>query len=198
MEKFDAEVLRKSLQELPEWKNLAFVTQVAERMLPNYRRFSDETGFGDVSVLRSALDAAWSYVESGSVPNNLDALREACDQQAPDTVQFKSIYTSAALDAANAAAIILDEVERGGDAQPVDVAMLARDTVDLFVQEITNLDPNAPNFEERILRHNLMQRELRRQREDLEALKKLPDDRQSIGRELRVNSSARVFGSLDS
>ncbi|MGK3969345.1 DUF416 family protein [Sorangium sp. So ce118] len=42
---------------LEPWKRIAFMAQIAERMLPN-QRFSAETGFGDVSVLRNVLDTA--------------------------------------------------------------------------------------------------------------------------------------------
>jgi uncharacterized protein len=197
METFDEERLGRSLQKLAPWKRIAFMAQVGERMLANYQHFSAETGFGDVSVLRNALDASWTWIESGRLPGNLAELRETCEQQAPDTEQFHSPYTSAALDAANVAAAILDALERPDEARPVDVASLARDTVDLFVQERMNLDPNAPGFEETILRHNLMQSELRRQRENLEALTRWSGDREKAGRELRAKSAGRTLGSLD-
>ncbi len=197
MEVYDEEKLGESLQRLPAWKRIAFMAQVGERLLPNYERFSRETGFGDVSLLRSALDAAWTWIESGKLPDGLKILRGACERQAPHTEKFRSPYTSAALDAANVAAAVLDALGRPNEAQPVEVASLARDTVDLFVQELMNLDPNAPGFEEAILRHDLMQRELRRQREDLEALNKSSDERQTAGRELRARSTRERSGSLD-
>jgi uncharacterized protein YjaG (DUF416 family) len=197
METFDQGRLERTLQKLAPWKRIAFMAQIGERMLGNYQRFSAETGFGDVSVLRNALDTAWTWIESGWLPGNLAELREACEQQAPDTEQFSSPYTSAALDAANVASIILDALDRPDEAQPVDVASLARDTVDLFVQECMNLDLNAPGFEDTILQHSLMQSELRRQREDLEALTNWSEDRETAGRELRAQSGGRTLGSLD-
>jgi uncharacterized protein YjaG (DUF416 family) len=197
METFDEGRLGRSLRKLPPWKRIAFMAQIGERMLPNFQRFSAETGFGDVSVLRNALDTAWAWIESGRLLSNLAELREACEQQAPDTELFSSPYTSAALDAANVAALLLDALEQPDEAQPVDVASLARDTVDLFVQERMNLDPNAPGFEETILRHHLMQSELRHQREDLEALTRWSEDRESLGRELRAKFAGGASGSLD-
>lgn len=197
MERFDEERLARSLQRLSSWKQIAFMVQVGERMLANYQRFSAETGFGDVSVLRSALDTAWDWIESGRLPSKLAELREACERQAPDTEDFHSLYTSAALDAASVAAIILDALERPDEARPLEVAALARDTVDLFVQERMNLDPNAPGFEETIIRHHLMQRELRRQREILEALSNWLGSREVAGRELRAESADKTLGSLD-
>ncbi len=198
LEAFDEERLERSLQKLPAWKQVAFMALLGARMLPNYRRFSAETGFGDVSVLEETLDAAWTWIESGKSPANLTALLKACERQAPNVEQFSSRYTSAALDAANAAEATLDAIARPDQVSPTEVASLARDTVDLFIQELMALDPNAPGFEEAILRHHLMQRELREQREDLEMLEKLPGDRQTAGRELRAIATARTSGSLDS
>jgi uncharacterized protein YjaG (DUF416 family) len=195
MEVFDEDKLERQLQKLATWKRVAFMAQIGVRMLPNYERFSAETGYGDVSVLKRAFDAAWSWVESEELPDDLVALREACDRQAPNTEQFRSSYTSAALDASNAAAATLDAIAHPDESRSSEVASLARDTVDLFVQELLNLDPNAPGFEEAILRHDLMQRELRRQREDLEALMKWTGPRSPASRKLRVTSEARS-GSL--
>ena len=195
MEAFDEKKLEGLLRKLAAWKRIAFMAQVAARMLPNYERFSAETGFGDVAVLKRALDAAWFWVQSGKPPHDLTALREACEKQAPDTEHFRSPYTSAALDAANATAAILDAIEHPAEARLTEVASLARDTVDLFVQELMNMDPNAPNFEEAISRHNLMQRELQRQREDLETLTKWLGERSIASRELRTRSDG-TSGSL--
>jgi uncharacterized protein YjaG (DUF416 family) len=196
MEAFDEEALRRCLQRLAVWQRLAFLALIDTRMLSNYERFSTETGFGDVSVLRTAIDAAWTIVESGKLPNDLIALREACDRQAPNTEEFRSPYTSAALDAANAAAITLAALENPDESLVVEVASLSRDSVDIFVQSDINLDPNTSGFEEAILRHHLMQRELRNQREDLEALIKGSRDRDKTVRDLRVKSATRL-GSLD-
>ena len=197
MEVFDEKRLERSLRKLPAWKQVAFMALLGARMLPNYRRFSAETGFGNVSVLEEAFDAAWTWIESGKSPANLTALLKACERQAPVTEDFSSPYTSAALDAANVAEATLDAIARPDQVHPTEVASLARDTVDLFVQELVALDPNAPSFQEAILRHPLMQRELRQQREDLETLGKWSSDRQRAARELRAGSGT-TLGSLDS
>jgi uncharacterized protein YjaG (DUF416 family) len=127
-----------------------------ERMLPNYRRFSSETGFGEPIVLREALDTGWIWIESDATPSYVAALRDACERQAPDTERFHSLYTSAALDAANVAAFVLDALSQPERTRPCEVAQLGRDTVDLFVQEVRNLDPSSPGFEQAIYRDELM------------------------------------------
>jgi uncharacterized protein YjaG (DUF416 family) len=197
MERFDEKRLELSLQHLLPWRRIAFMVKVGERMLPNYERFSAEAGFGDVSVLKDAFNAALTWIESDRLPDNLADLRRSCEQQAPDTERFDSRYTSAALDAANVASIILDAIERPDEARPLDVASLARDTVDMFVQGLLNLNPNASEFEETILRHPLMQTELRRQKEDLNALMSSHEDREMMSRDLRASFAGRTQSSLE-
>jgi hypothetical protein len=188
MKVFDEKSLGASLRKLEEWKRVAFMAQIAERMLPNYQRFSAETDFGDISVLRRALDATWRWVESGRTVEGLSELLESCEQQAPDTELFRSRYTSAALDAANAAAAILDALSNPKEINAVEVASLARDSIDLFVQELMDLDPNSPGFEEKIVRHDLMQRELLHQQQDLDALSVWTGDRESLVRTFRAKA----------
>ena len=168
MEAFDRDRLAHSLAPLPPWKKLAFMALTCERMLPNFGRFASETKFGEVSILRHALDSAWIYIQSGKLEGDPDKLKRACEDQAPDTELFRSIYTSAALDAANAVAAIFDAIKNPSVEHVLETAALARDTVDLFVQQTNNLDdPCDPSFEQSILTNSLMQRELCRQREDL-------------------------------
>lgn len=188
MEAFDEQLVDQTLRGLEPWRAVAFMALLCERMALNYRRFHDETGFGNPAVLCSALEAIWEWIESGTRPEGLAELREACEEQAPDTERFNSRYTSAALDAASAVATTLDAIESPEHARPGEVAALARDTIDLYVQELENLDPSSPEFEQAILRHSLMQRELRHQRMDLDELTTKLAGRRSAVRALRSRS----------
>lgn len=195
MEIFDETKLEQELQKLPAWKRVAFIAQTGTRMIPNYERFSAETGFGDASILRRTLDAVWSWIDFAEASNDLAALQETCEQQAPNTEDFSSRYTSAALDAVNVTATALEATAYPDKVRASEAASLARDTVDLFVQELLSLDPNSTNFEEAINRHDLMQRELQRQREDLDALKSWTGPKLTVTRKLRSMSEERS-GSL--
>ena len=167
-----------------------------ERMLPNFKRFIIETGFGDAAVLRRALDAIWMWIENGTPPVALKELKAACEQQAPNTENFSSPYTSAALDAANSVAIALDAIEDDDAEHVVEVASLARDTVDLYVQEQLNLDPSEAEFENKILSSPLMQRELTHQYASLERLADLGGERGVASQKLRQDWSNIQSGSL--
>jgi uncharacterized protein YjaG (DUF416 family) len=103
-------------------------------------------------------------------PANLAGLRTACNVAAPDTEDFDSLLVSPALDAANVASLLLDLLITDAVEKAAEVACLACDTVDMYVQELDEMPPGAPDLEERITLHPLMQAEIARQLEDLETL----------------------------
>lgn len=173
MEIFDENKLFEEASQLVGWGQIAFMACCCERMLPNYSYFLDDAKFGDLRPLRDVLNAVWLWVKTDRLPEDIAALVEACDRQAPDTAKFKSIYTSAALDAATAIAITSESLAAPSSRSAVEVASLARDTVDLFIQERDALDPNDPELESLIVQSDLMQIELQAQRTSLEALKAL-------------------------
>jgi uncharacterized protein YjaG (DUF416 family) len=197
METFDEDILRQSLTRLDPWKRIAFMTLACERMLPNYERFTADSGFGDSRVLRRGMDVVWSWLEVNQVPDDIEAIYTQVERQAPNTVGFSSPFTSAALDAANAVAITLDAIRMTDGSDAVEVASLARDTVDLYLQEMENLDPNDPGLEEAIRRNPLMQAELRRQREDLVDLERWTGSRIDAVRQLRARGRRLAAGSLE-
>ena len=196
MECFDELSLRRQLQALPSWKWVAFMLLCCERMLPNFERFSMDAGIGNGSALRAGLVSAWRWLETGQLPLDLNDLRNACEDQAPNTEDFHSNFTSSALDAANATAILLDALERPSASMAVEVAGLCRDTIDLYVQAVRHLDPNGPTFEVDILADPLMQTELRRQRDDLGTLIALGEDRPLAVKKMRERADQYAAGSL--
>lgn len=196
MENFDETNLLQAAEDFPDWKMLAFMAYCCERMLPNYRSFQVDTGSGDTAPMRSALDLVWKWIEDAQPVPAMDILASACEGQSPDTAEFSSIYTSAALDAVAATVATLDALGRVSAQSMIDVASLARDTIDLFVQETEGLDPSGVSFELDIVQNPLMQAELRTQRESLELLRNLGDERGKAGVDLQARWSRLQEGSL--
>lgn len=196
METFDETSLLLKLEGMPAWKRVAFMAYCCERMLPNYAVFKAQTSYGNSAVLRTALDAIWEWVENDQTSENLLMLARQSEQQAPDTAEFSSSYTSAALDAATAIATTAEAISDATASKVIEVASLARDTIDLFVQEVDDLDPNDPRLDEKILRSDLMQAELRTQRQSLEKLKGLPSDDKNLRARLREQWANLEVGSL--
>ena len=148
-------------------------------MVPNFRRFAMESGFGDVPVLENALATAWTWLETEKVSSELSELRMAVENQAPDKEDFKSVYTSAALDSVSAISSLLDALELNV-ADVSGVATLARDSIDLFVQDLMNLDPSESQFEEKIQQHEIMRNEMLMQQQQLKELQDLRGSRKEV------------------
>lgn len=137
-------------------------------MLPNYEKFLQEVGWGDVGPLRRALDSVWEAYEEGPRPNRelLDLLSQ-CEKCAPNSEDFISLYVSSAQDAAFAICALLDFLLDSDLNRIISVPQMSTDSVDLIVQEQENMDPHDPLLESKILEHPLMQQELARQRRDI-------------------------------
>jgi uncharacterized protein YjaG (DUF416 family) len=196
MESFDEVRLRQGLIGFEPWKRVVFMLLCCQRMVPNYEKFSADTGFGEPSQLWRGLRMAWTWIESELVPPDLKELRASVERQAPDTEgDFPSQFTSAALDAASAVAYVLDAVEAPTDSATLElaivVARLARDTVDLYVFHSTGLDSK-----DAIDNHPLMQAELRRQREDIDRLDKWTKTKREAVESLQISSLDGSCGSL--
>ncbi|WP_437727729.1 DUF416 family protein [Sorangium sp. So ce861] len=163
-------------------QQLAFGAACCERMLPNYQTFMREVGWGDVAPLREALDTVWVACESGCVAHaQLRKMLSICEECAPNSEDFTSIYTSSAQDAVFAICSLLDFVLDGDVARVVSAARFSIDSVDLIVQEREAMDPRDPLRERKILEHPLMQQELLRQRRDLEGASHIaPGDRTAL------------------
>lgn len=171
IDSFNEDKLLEQLAKFDQKSLVVFALSCAERMLPNFQRFSKEHCCGNIQPLRQALNLAWKWLEIGHVDNS-EAMETilACEVQAPNTEDYSSLYVSPALDAAIAASnvvrlLILPNAERA-----VEIAMFACDTIDMYVQVINDMTSNTPDIEEKIRLHPMMQRELRNQQEALEAI----------------------------
>lgn len=141
---------------------ICFAAGVAERLLPNFSAFHDQERWGSPAVLRKALDAAWGLVTIEAVgAGAVHDLLVACEGQCPDTENFRSRFTSAALDAAVAVCEALDCCLDGRANHAATVGSLAGDTIYLF-----ETDPQV--------RDQLVASECQRQADDIAALRGAP------------------------
>ena len=179
MPAFDSTILAQRLMKMDSHRQLAFGASCCERLLPNYQMFHLETGYGGVQPLKDALGYAWirtsetrgEYANEAHAANDkIYLLIRACENAAPQTEDFTSLYVTAAQDACFAICCCLDFLLDSDVEKITQVAAYATDSVDLYIQEIEALQPHDPNLEEKILSHFLMQRELLRQEEALRIL----------------------------
>jgi uncharacterized protein YjaG (DUF416 family) len=169
---FNEAFLKTKIDPLSLNHRILFALSCCERLLPNYLIFYKHHSWGEPKVLRYALDRVWSVLNGDEIVEEIENLIQKCDEVTPDTEDFDSIFVSPALDAASSVMLILEFVKNHSVEKVLEIASLSRDTVDMYIQELENMDSNDPNLEEKILGHHFMQRELVRQREDLELLRK--------------------------
>lgn len=167
---FNFDLLAEYLEDLPIKHQAAFAASCAERLLPNYKKFSESEGWGDYGLLRQALDGIWLHLAQNANLNLKDLIKK-CDKVIPDTEDFETIYVSFALDAGNAIVETLLFIQDNEMSRIVDIASFCRDTVDMYIQELDNMDYSDPSFEQKIASHPLMLKELSKQSEDLVLLR---------------------------
>ncbi len=151
---------------------LAFCASCCERAPPNYELFVGRESWGTIEPFRKAVDTAWSVAEGHRLGVNLGQLREECKSWAPHSDDFPSAEAAAAQDAALMTLVLLEHLTDPDPDHCRRVASFARDSVDMCVQLTEELNPAAPDLEDRIEESTLMQREIGKQREDIAVLER--------------------------
>lgn len=174
---FDEEYMRSQLLKLVTWKQIAFLIFLCERLMPGFEFFSDEVGYKkNDKTLRQYLDKAAEMLMNGITKDKLSKLAGKCEDLAPYPEDYDSLYVSTALDTAMSVSLLMKMFTDNNVEHVVDAATFITDSIDLYVQEIENMEPNDPDLEEKILSHKLMQKELETQEKDIEFLLKVDND----------------------
>ncbi|MBC6463573.1 DUF416 family protein [Actinomadura sp. HBU206391] len=147
----------------------ALAASVADRLLPNYLRFHEHTGRGEPSVLRRALDDVWNRLHHGS-PIDIVPLGVDCLEQTPlgpdNLADFSTVVTGNAVYAVWAVTGALHCAVHGRVLEVVHCLRYGRSIA--MVIASARSDGTEPGRAE--LQDPLVQREVRRQLLDLEAL----------------------------
>ena len=176
--RFEPVALGRRIDGLPSWGRLAFGALLLERAIPNFLRFEAETGAAGGAMLRGAQAKVWGLLEGDNATAPfLEITGKTCEIFAPDTERYTSPYTSSALDAITIACNVLDYSDLHRTELLVESAGLRRDSVDMFLQRVMQVNSSSVDFEARFLTHTLMQEELGFQDADLAYL----EDCQSKG-----------------
>jgi uncharacterized protein YjaG (DUF416 family) len=151
------------LKKLDLNKQLVFSYLTCERLYPNYVYFSDNYKFGNKKALREAINFIYNNLLINNLFNNSDIHRhlKAVNSNIPRPENFNTILASSALDACTTVLETLDFILDKKSIRLNDVSTFATDTVDMYIQEKYNLDFNTDQeFEQKIINHPLMQKEL--------------------------------------
>lgn len=165
---FDQQALRARLDRLEPTRRAEFALGCAERLLPWYIRFHDETGKGDSSVPTVALQAARARLMSGEGDvAHLRSLADRCESLVPVE---EDAWTELSGVAQNAVAAVVYAIRClvSGDAQDaVWAAVQGYEAADLLASTELDVDFNEPGVEQRIAAQAVVQAELTAQDESL-------------------------------
>ena len=157
---YDPKLIKKRLESFNSRQRLAFLLYCCERMFRNYVYFSQKEKWGNPEIFQRALGIGWRVLEGDMALAGLRDLKATCEKWTPDTNEFGSIHSSSALDAAVSISNMLEYLQNPDIALIMEVVSLSRDSVDMFVQELEDMDPKDPELEKNIQLHPLMQKEL--------------------------------------
>lgn len=163
---FDLSVIQAELEGLDEVQRIAFGTLLLERAMPSYFQFQIETGFSGGSLVRAAAAQCWAALEACTRDVPPFVSLQACENALPDSEDYASPYTSAAIDTANIACCMLEYLEGGQLTSLIEAVQARGDTLYLFI--VKDLD------NEKVWAHPMMQEELRFMHDDIAFLRNMP------------------------
>jgi len=120
------------MPQLPFVGTVLFAASCCEQLLPYYRAFMEETGWGDAEALRDALDIVWSVPDRAFDESTVNRAITRCESVVPDTEDFSSSYTSAAMEAGNTIAMALEFCLSGDIRLVADIATSTIDSIGMI------------------------------------------------------------------
>jgi uncharacterized protein YjaG (DUF416 family) len=164
--------LKNRLAALPCSKMVAFAAACAERLIPAYVRYSEKVALGvDTSLYSNALDIVWSQLLGReSDRQSIEDMEKRCLIGIPGEDNAERVGEPYAEDAG---ATVTFAIRAWLSCDPQDAVWAARrvyEAVDNFIVRTDEGMPSSHLEEQQILAHPLIQRELARQKYDLEQL----------------------------
>ncbi|MDO6446763.1 YjaG family protein [Colwellia sp. 1_MG-2023] len=176
------------LTKLTQWQKIAFCVTLIERMLPNYKAFSENSGFGNFQLIRNQLDLIWQRLDKSQKVNiNYDAQLLKLEEQVPDPQAFDLFGVYPALDTSMAVMSLLQAMQDKEGEGFESISRLSQGSVNFYVelclaQELD--ESNSANTEEisqqLINEHPLMEWEAATQNELFDFLKNSPENKATI------------------
>ncbi|MFP8966733.1 DUF416 family protein [Pokkaliibacter sp. CJK22405] len=152
--------IEQQLEACTEWQRTLFAVSMAERLFPNYALFSRVAEFGDVEVLREALDKLWDRLAARRKVVHVEELLDALDEVTPDLNEFDMYGAHAALDACVAVNIALTTLDSGEAFDAASGAQVVQECIAGYVEFTA---PNDEMSDEELVRlintHEMMQQQ---------------------------------------
>lgn len=158
MDKYREEIMVE-LKQLTREKKVLFGIITSLQLFSNYKSFEEKENWGNSRVLELVIENTYQRLFSLSFFNKEDIHQqiERVESITPDTEDFSSILVSFALDACTSVISTLLFILDNNDEHIADVAIYARDTVDMYIQEKDDLSLIDKDLEEYIENSQFMQ-----------------------------------------
>ena len=162
------------------WQKMALMAFCISRMLISYKTFVKQTSSHqkELKVIQYALDSVWQWI-SDPCPYPVETnLHDLCLNASPNN-NWASPYEDHPLFevssiACQATALLTIGLPHPTMQQLLKVCSLGTDAVSLLVQQSAlredSIDPSSPFFAKELLEHDLMQYELKHQRQQIKLL----------------------------
>lgn len=156
-----------SFKSLSQWQQIAFSAALLERMLPNYKLFSEATEFGEFSVLRNQLDTVWQWLDKNNrCKINYEAQLAKLEPQIPEPESFDFFGVYPALDTCMAMVSLFHVMQDKTSEGCLNVSKLSESSVIKYTELMLSQDMGeALITDEHIESHPLMEWELATQQE---------------------------------
>ena len=164
------------LEKLSQWQQIAFSAAIIERMLPNYKMFSEVCEFGDAKVLSNQLDLVWQWLDKkNQVKINYEAQLIKLEEQVPDPEAFDSFGVFPAVDVCMSILSLLQGMQDKECEGAYNVSLLSQNSVSYYCElELSQVDESEPPSDESIDEHPLMVWEVATQNELFEFIQANP------------------------
>jgi uncharacterized protein YjaG (DUF416 family) len=171
--RFDQAALTARLARLGPRDRAEFAFDCAERLLPKYQWFHQQTGEGEPEVLGEALRVARAQLEGANgTTADLKPLADRCQALVPVEDDSWTDLSGLAQNAAAAAAYAIRSLISDSVDDAVWAGVQGYEAADLVASTELDVDFNEPGVEERIVVEDVVQRELHAQDELLSKLQR--------------------------
>lgn len=188
--------LNLNLKNLSLWQQTAFSAALLERMLPNYKMFSQAADFGDPALLRNQLDLIWQRLSQGQVKINFAVQLEKLEEVIPDIEAFDFFGVHSALDTCMALGSLLQGIQDNDDETIGNVHLLSQSSVSYYVSLILAQEQSDQDEiiikEQEIEDHPLMQWEIATQQELFNALNRAKENADTCKKLKQLALSERI------
>ncbi|NRA61803.1 MAG: YjaG family protein [Psychrobium sp.] len=175
------------IKDLSFEQQLIFANVLTERMLPNYRLFSESTQFGNPLVLNTIVDLIWQRLSKYQVKLNLEVQQNKLLDETPELNDFDCFGVVPAIDCAMAINTMLVAIEQKMDEDLINISKLSSSTVASYIGAVEGDISDEATFdhemmvEEKALQEYLLERVEQQKKATPEYLKELRQEFKAFG-----------------